>query len=185
MNDFDGLEFDQEYIKKLRAGDKDIEEHFLAYFGALLRIRLHGRLDSNQQIESVRDKVLSRVLESIRSASTIDYSGQLTLFVSKVCKEILREHSGPGSPSSPAATSLSTLGRSSDAEEAWIRKLVQQIIGGFSEKEQQLLRAVLVDKRRSGEVCKEMGFGPDHLPLLLFRAKKRLLQDKMLKRDDR
>ena len=185
MKDFDGLEFDQDYLRRLKAGDKDIEEHFFAYFGALLRIRLRSRLGSNEQIESVRNKILSRVLENIRSAPAIDYAGQLTLFVSKICREVLREDGPPGSPSSAKTAPWDKPGSRNDLEEAWIRKLVRQIIRGFSNKEQQLLRAVLVNKRRTEEVCKELELGPDHLPLLLFRAKKRfLLHHKLLKRND-
>ena len=185
MKDFDGLEFDQDYLRRLKAGDKDIEEHFFAYFGALLRIRLRSRLGSNEQIESVRNKILSRVLENLRSVPAIDYAGQLTLFVSKVCRDVLREHHSPGNPPSLPATILSKPGSRNDLEEASTRKLVRQIMHGFCDKEQQLLRAVLVNKRRTDEVCKELELGPDHLPLLLFRAKKRfLLRHKLLKRND-
>lgn len=185
MKGFDGLEFDQDYIKKLRAGDKDIEEHFVAYFGALLGIRLRSRLDSNEQIESVRDTILSRALENIRSATTIDYTGQLTLLVSKICKEVLRERKSSANPSSPPAATSRKPGTRRDVEEAWIKKLVRQIIRGLSNQEQQLLRAVLVNNRRADEACKELGLGPDHLPLILYRAKKKfLLHYKMLKRND-
>lgn len=185
MKDFDGLEFDQDYIKKLRAGDKDIEDHFLAYFGVLLRIKLRSHFVSSEQLERVRDKILSKVLESIRCAPTIDYAGQLTLFVSKVCKEVLRDDNSPEGPSSSPATPSRKQTARNDLEEAWTRKLVREIIRGFSDTEQQLLRAVLVSKRNTDEVCRELGLGPDYLPLLLFRAKKRfLLRCKMLKRND-
>ncbi len=182
MKDFDGLEFDQEYIKKLKAGDKHIEEHFLAYFGALLRIKLRARFDSNEQLERVRDIILSRVLESVRFASAIDYTGQLTLLVSKACREVLREDGSHDSPSSVTTVPLNKPDSRNDKEEAWARKLVRHIIRGFSTKEQQLLRAVLINKRHADDACKELGLGPDHLPLLLFQAKKRFLL--MLKRND-
>ena len=60
--------FDDAYVARLRAGDRFTEEHFLRYFGALLQIKLRGRLRSQQGIDDVRQDVYLRVFRAIRSA---------------------------------------------------------------------------------------------------------------------
>ena len=175
MKDFDGFEFDQDYIQKLRVGDKDAETYFFAYFGALLHIRLR-RFISSGQIDSVRNQILTRVLAAIRSGTGLDYPEHLTAFVIKVCSEVLREIHGPQtSSSSPLGRFIDKLSEADGKENVRARDLVRQVIHELSPKERQMLRAVLIDHRSTEEVCKSLSLSPESLRILLFRAKKKFL----------
>ncbi|HEV3041710.1 MAG TPA: hypothetical protein VHA33_28350 [Candidatus Angelobacter sp.] len=177
MKDFDGFEFSKDYIQKLRSGDSDTEAHFVAFFGVLLHIRLRRRLASIGDVGNVRNKVLSKVLATIRSETGVDHAGYLTAFVSKVCSEVLREFQGQLARLSLPVGSLGHQpGEGNTKNDIRVRNLVHQVLRGFSEKEQQLLRAVLADHRRTEDACKEIGLSRDHLPTLLFQAKRRFLE---------
>lgn len=177
MKNFDGSEFGQDYIQKLRAGDNDTEAHFVAHFGALLHIRLRRRLASHEDINIVRTKVLARVLDAIRSETGTDFAGHLTAFVNKACSNVLREFQGRlARLSLPVDPLGDKAGAGNTKNDIWLRSLARQVLLGFSPKERQLLRAVLSDNRRSEDACKEIGLSRDLLPGILFRAKKKFLE---------
>jgi DNA-directed RNA polymerase specialized sigma24 family protein len=175
MKDFDGFEFDQDFIQKLRTGDKDAETYFVAYFGALLHIRLR-RFVSSGQIDSVRDQILSRVLAAIRSETGLDYAGHLTAFVGKICYEVQRELHGPQtSSSSPLGRFIAKLSEANGKENVRARDVVRQVLQELSPKERQMLRAVLIDHRSAEEVCKSLNLSTESLRILLFRVKRKFL----------
>ena len=177
MNDFDGSDFSKDYVQKLRAGNKDSEAHFFAHFGALLHIRLRRRLASNGDVEIVRNRVLSEVLAAIRSETGLDHAGHLTALVSKVCCDVLREFQGRlARLSLPVGPLGDKAGAGNTKNDIWLKSLVRQVLVGFSPKEQQLLRAVLADNRQSEDACNEIGLSRDRLPVLLFQAKRRFLE---------
>ncbi|HEV2991314.1 MAG TPA: hypothetical protein VG759_22940 [Candidatus Angelobacter sp.] len=177
MKDFDGSDFGKDYVQKLRAGDKDTESHFVAHFGALLHIRLRRRLASNGDVEIVRNRVLSEMLAAIRSETGLDHARHLTALVSKVCGDVLREFQNRLAPLSlPVGSAGHPAGDRNTKSDVWLKNLVRQVLAGFSPKEQQLLRAVLADNRRSEDACNEVGLSRDRLPLLLFRAKRKFLE---------
>ena len=57
--------FDNAYVERLRAGDRDTEGHFIAYFGELIVLKLRSRLTSRQAIEDVKQETFARCLQLI------------------------------------------------------------------------------------------------------------------------
>lgn len=58
--------FNDDYVRRLTAGDREVERHFTSHFGTLLRIKLRTKLRSPQLIEDVRQETFLRVLQSLR-----------------------------------------------------------------------------------------------------------------------
>jgi len=83
--------FDDEYVRRLAAGDRATEEHFLRYFQELLFIKLRGRLRSIQAIDDVRQEVFLRVFRALHSAHGIEDGRKLGAFVNGVCSNVLLE----------------------------------------------------------------------------------------------
>src|SRR5258708_20792663 len=52
--------FDEAYLQRLAAGEFRTQEHFVAYFGALIQVKLRSRLHSPQAIEDVRQETFAR-----------------------------------------------------------------------------------------------------------------------------
>ncbi len=36
--------FNQDYLRKLAEGDREVERHFISFFGAVLRVKLRNKL---------------------------------------------------------------------------------------------------------------------------------------------
>jgi RNA polymerase sigma-70 factor (ECF subfamily) len=80
--------FDQSYVDRLRAGDYRAQEHFGAYFSALIQIKLRSRLKSPEAIEDVRQETFSRFFLALREGKIL----QLELcgsFVNSICNNVL------------------------------------------------------------------------------------------------
>lgn len=54
--------FDESYVSRLRSGDFRTQEHFSAYFSALIKIKLGSRLKSPDAVDDVRQEVFARFL---------------------------------------------------------------------------------------------------------------------------
>src|SRR5437762_5959737 len=59
--------FDAEYLRRLRAGDPAVEEHFASYFGKLLTIKVRARGYSRPDMHEVIQEAFYRVIKVIRA----------------------------------------------------------------------------------------------------------------------
>lgn len=88
--------FDQSYLDRLRAGDVRAQQHFGAYFGALIQIKLRSRLKSPEAIEDVRQETLARFFVALRQGRILQPE-RLGSFVISICNHVLLEHYRVGS----------------------------------------------------------------------------------------
>ena len=58
--------FDGAYVERLRAGDASTEQHFVAYFEQLLRIKLRSRMLTSDQVDDLRQETFIRVIANLR-----------------------------------------------------------------------------------------------------------------------
>ncbi len=82
--------FDEEYLRRLAAGDAAVERHFSSYFGELLSLKLRVRIRSYQLIEDIRQETLLRVLQTVRKKG-VEHPERFGAFVSAVCNNVLLE----------------------------------------------------------------------------------------------
>ncbi len=170
--------FDDDYVTRLRAGDRFTEEHFLRYFNELLLIKLRGRLRSLQAIDDVRQEVFLRVIRTIRSADGLRDGRKLGAFVNAVCNNVLLE-------SFRANGRTEVLGLEhqevpDDAEDietallsGEIRARVRHVLDRLAPKDQDLLRALFLEERDKDEICRAFSVDRNYLRVLLHRAKEK------------
>ena len=175
-----GLEFfafDASYVEKLRAGDAHIEEHFVNYFSALIRLKLRSRLNSKNAIEDVRQETFMRVLTLLRGKGGLRQPDRLGPFVNSVCNHVLFEHYR--SQKRTEATiddevEATIAGREPSAlsllEAKDTERVVRQILNQLPERDRRLLQ-LLLEERDKDEVCAEFGITREYLRVLLHRAK--------------
>src|SRR5579864_9561433 len=82
--------FDGSYLGRLRSGDFSTQQHFVAYFSELIRIKLRKRLPSTGAMEDVRQETFTRVLRLL-TEKRIHQPERLGAFVNSVCNNVLRE----------------------------------------------------------------------------------------------
>ena len=170
--------FDQSYLERLRAGDYRAQEHFGAYFGALIRIKLRSRLKSPDAIEDVRQETFTRFFVALREGR-IRQPERLGSYVNSMCNNVLLEHYRTGSrfdslddDETPREFPDKGVDPFSVLAAKEIENKVREILEQLSERDRRLLRAVLLEDRDKDEVCRDFGVTRDHLRLLLYRAKK-------------
>jgi RNA polymerase sigma-70 factor (ECF subfamily) len=172
----DFFTFDDEYLRRLAAGDRVTEEHFVHYFEKYLLIKLRQRLRSMEAIEDVRQDVFARVFASIRSPGAIREGAKLGPFVNGVCNNVLRERYRSDSRTEQLSetydvTDPRKLPDDSLATEQ-TKAIVRAVLEKLSRKDADILRAKFLDERSMEDICREFNVDRGYLRVLLHRAKK-------------
>jgi RNA polymerase sigma-70 factor (ECF subfamily) len=169
--------FDADYVARLCAGDSQTQEHFVAYFTSLLRIKLRSRLQSLQATEDVCQETFARVFAVLRKDGGLRQPERLGPFVNTVCSHVLMEHyrSAGRSDSLDAEGSPEPISLGANALDIvsarQIKEKVREILLDLEPRDRSLLHAVFLDERDRDEVCREFGVDRDYLRVLLHRAK--------------
>ena len=167
--------FDEKYVENLCAGDRATQEHFVAYFSEMLRIKLRSRLQSPQAIEDVCQETFARVFMVLRKDGGLRQPERLGAFVNTVCNHVLFETYRASSRNDPLPE-VELPAKGMDALEAVVsRQLktkVREILLGLPARDRSLLKAVFLDERDRDEVCSEFGVDREYLRVLLHRAKR-------------
>src|SRR5215213_6667717 len=149
----DLFSFDDDYVRRLREGDRETAEHFHSYFRDLLYAKLRRRLRSTQAIEEVRQEVFTRVLERL---GDIADGRKLGSFVNTTCNHVLMEYYRQES----RAMSLEEQpdvngGVDLDSEYDAIRNSarVRRVLATMDPREAEILRAVFLDESDKDEIC--------------------------------
>ena len=169
-------EFNAAYVEALRCKDALVEAHFVRYFGELIRLKLRSRLDSAAALEDVCQETFTRVLALIH-ADALKQPDRLGALVNSVCNNVLKEQyrghardrapvNGKAAESADGAPPAHSM-----CEREQLARQVQRILTQLPERDQGLVRAVLLEDRDKGDICREWGVTRDHLRVLVHRAK--------------
>lgn len=169
--------FDQSYLDRLRAGDYPAQEHFGAYFSALIQIKLRSRLKSPEAIDDVRQETFARFFLALRDGRILQPE-RLGSFVNSICNNVLLEHYRAGSrldsldddekPREFPGKGIDPFGVLAARETA---QKVREILEQLSERDRRLLREVFLEERDKDQVCRDFGVDREYLRVLLYRAK--------------
>jgi RNA polymerase sigma-70 factor, ECF subfamily len=170
--------FDALYLERLQAADVRTEQHFVAYFSELIRLKLRSRLSSPEAIEDARQETFVRVFALIRSRDGIRQPDRLGALVNSVCNNVLLEHyrsksrlESPMDEETEGGFVAEGPGPSDVMELEDTERLVRKILSDLPERDRRVLRAVLLEERDKDQVCGELGISREYLRLLLHRAK--------------
>jgi RNA polymerase sigma-70 factor (ECF subfamily) len=169
--------FDASYVENLCTGDRQTQEHFVAYFTELLRIKLRSRLQSSHAIEDVCQETFARVFAVLRKDGGLRQPERLGAFVNSICNFVLFEQyrssarseslDEEGAPE-PPATGADALDIVAARQ---IERKVREILLHLPERDRALLNAVFLEERDRDEVCRQFGVDREYLRVLLHRAK--------------
>jgi RNA polymerase sigma-70 factor (ECF subfamily) len=174
----DFFTFDDDYVRRLREGDRWTVEHFYAYFQELLLIKLRSRLPSKEAIDDVRQEVFARFFRALRSPEGGIRDGRkLGPYVNTICNNVLLEFYRQGKRTEPLLDSHSDIMTSEDVEQDLVnaeeRERVRCTINELSKKDAKILRALFLEERSKDAVCEEFGVDRGYLRVLLHRAKEK------------
>ena len=169
--------FDAPYVERLRSGDFRTQEHFVAYFGELIQLKLRARLRTPQAIEDVRQETFARVFAALRTPDGIRQPERLGAFVNSICNNVLLEHYRASSRDSSIEDEpeqdfpdpvIDVLGAVAARQ---MEEKVRQILEELPDRDRRLIRAVFLEERDKDEVCREFGVTREYLRVLVHRAK--------------
>jgi len=179
--------FTREYVERLREGDPLTEQHFVAYFDQLLRIKLRARMLASETVEDLRQETYIRVLGALRNKDGVRQPERFGAFVNSICNNVLMEHYRLNSRTRPLDDShLEKPDHAMDLDGLMVTKQtkerVRQVIEALPERDRNLLKALFLEEKDKDEVCSLFGVDRDYFRVLLHRAKDKF---KVLYENDR
>src|SRR5436305_6095906 len=170
--------FDDDYVRRLREGDRWTEEHFRSYFEQLLLIKLRRRLPSLEAIHDVRQEVFVRVFKTLRASDGGIRDGRkLGAYVNTVCNNVVLEQYRQTNRTEPLGDAHTDLPTSEDVENALVsgeeRERVRRVVKELPPRDRDILKALFFDERSNDDVCAEFGVDRGYLRVLLYRAKEK------------
>ena len=178
--------FDEQYIRRLHAGDPDTQHHFVAYFKDLIRMKGRARSLSPDHIEEVCQETFVRVFTSLQKGG-IQHPERLGAFVNSVCNHVLLERYRVSKRTVSMDEDFDAVDNRIDLDRALIsdqaQREVEAILAKMKERDRRILRAVFLEELDKDEVCREYGVERSYLRVLLHRAKQQF-RTQMVQRQD-
>src|SRR6267143_120719 len=169
--------FDGAYVERLREGDPTTEQHFVAYFGQLLRIKLRSRRLPSDKVEDLSQETFIRVIANLRKDGGVRQPERFGAFVNSNCNYLLQEHYRSSAKNQPMMEEvhMEIPDKVLDLEGMLVTKesaeQVRRILVGIPKRDRDLLRAIFLEEKDKDAVCKEMGVDREYLRVLIHRAK--------------
>ena len=178
-------QFDDDYLERLRRGDYWTQQHFVVYFGKLLRLKLKSRLRSRQDMEDVQQITFARFFQNLQKEDGIRDARRLGPYVNSICSNVLLEHYRRPSPEALddiVMNSLPDPGKSAvqGMEEQETAHMVREILDSLPERDRRILREIFLEERDKDAVCKDYDVTRSALRVIVLRAKNRF-REKMRK----
>lgn len=169
--------FDDDYVRRLRARDRETEAHFYEYFRELLLLTLRRRVHSMQAIDEIRQEIFVRVLDKL---GDLRDGRKLGAFVIGVCNHVVMEYWRGESRTEPLEPARDEPASSAALEEEQDRRMssarVKRVLAALeahNPRDSDILRAVFLDDSDKDEICRRFDIDRGYLRVLLHRAKDR------------
>ena len=174
----DHAEFDAGYLARLKTGDVDTEQHFVAYFSKVIWLKLRNRVRARHLIDEIRQETFTRVINFLNSGKIIQFPERFGAFVLSVCNnvmlEVLRNESQqlrpPGHPGEPSDDRVKF---DADVVTDERKRMVRDVLAELPAKDSDLLRMVFLEEADRSAISKHFAVDNDYLRVLLHRAKER------------
>ncbi len=172
----DFFSFDKSYLERLREGDPSTEQHFVAYFEQLLRIKLRSRTLPSDKVEDLRQETFIRVIASLRREGGVRQPERFGAFVNSICNNVLLEYYRSSAKSLPMEDKhMDIPDKVLDLEGMLVTKQsaeqVRRILGEMPRRDRELLRAIFLEEKEKDSVCRDLGVDREYLRVLVHRAK--------------
>jgi len=170
--------FDASYLKRLKDGDIQTQNHFVAYFGELIRKKLRSRVSSAQQAADLCQETFVRVFKMVRSDSGLRHPERLGPYVVSVCNHVLMEHYRGSSREAPLGEEQEDTvpdHQSIDPLNSVMGKqtvqIVRDVLEELPERDRRVLKELFLEEREKNDICRDFGIDRDYLRVLVHRAK--------------
>ena len=166
--------FDEDYLRRLIAGEPRTVNHFIDYMRRILTSMLRHRRIEPAVVDEIIQETLMRFWQKLRSSTRpVRKAESLGAYVTNMAKNILREdyRNRIRYPQLPDNYDRPIFDDPyADAISKELRARVQAVLQGMLPRDRKLLTAIWIEGRARAEICKEMGVDQNYLRVLIFRA---------------
>jgi RNA polymerase sigma-70 factor (ECF subfamily) len=166
--------FDDDYVRRLREGDRDTATHFHAYFRDLLLLKLRRRLASLDAIDEVRQEVFVRCFQHL---GDLREPRKLGAFVNSICNRVLMEYYRAEGRTEALTDEAEEIPDPADSvaslDSARSVARVRRVLEAMPQRDSDILKAVFIEEGDKEEVARRFGVERDYLRVLLHRAKEK------------
>ncbi len=165
--------FGDEYVRRLREGDRETEAHFHAYFRELLLLKLRRRLRTLEAIDEVRQEVFTRCIAHL---DQLNDARKLGAFVNAICNRVLMEYyraEGRTESLEEQSDIADTTSMDAAFDSARNTARVRRVLETLPQRDAEILRAVFLEEADKEEICRRFGIERDYLRVLVHRAKEK------------
>jgi RNA polymerase sigma-70 factor (ECF subfamily) len=174
--------FDDEYVRRLRDGDPETEEHYVHYFKLPLTLKLRRRGLSPSDIEDVIQITHLRVFEKLRHGEGIRDGHAFGGWVYTICTHVAQEYERKHRQTSELDEELP-----SEAEGA-LRELISKetklrvrralrSLAKDDQRDADILRDLYFKDLDKDEICGKHGVDRNYLRVLIHRALKKFREE--------
>ncbi len=166
--------FNENYLDRLRANDRETTTHFFVYFNRCLQMKLRSKRLALHVIDDIVQETFVRAFNKIQ-ANEVHKPACLGAYVHAICRNVLCEHyrhsvrnepiHGDGFDLPDEAIDLDHI---VDVKE--IKARVREVLAAMTDWEGPILQAIFLDERDKDEICAEYNVTRDYLRVLVHRA---------------
>lgn len=175
----DFFAFDDEYVRRLREGDRWTEEHYVHYFKPLLTVRLLRRGTPSSEIPDIIQTTHLRVFNELRNGKGIRDGHAFGGWVLTVCTHVAQEmerkrHETVEIVDDQFQSEEDDALRELITKEtiARVRRTLQSL-GKKDKRDADILREVYLKERDKDQICRKHGVDRAYLRVLVHRAIKK------------
>jgi RNA polymerase sigma-70 factor, ECF subfamily len=182
--------FDDDYVRRLREGDRETEEHYERYFKPFLTLRLRRRRVPHSDIEEIIQTTHLRVFKELRTGGGIRdghaFGGWVLTTCTHIAQEIERKRretvevdENDFESGDDALRELIT-----NETKAFVRRVLQSL-AEEDKRDADILRDLYFKEHDKDEICRKFGVDRAYLRVLVHRALKKFREEyeRLMKRN--
>lgn len=174
--------FDDDYVRRLREGDRVTEEHYVQYFKLPLTLKLRRRRLSPDDIDDIIQITHLRVFDKLRNGTGIRDGHAFGGWVHTICTHVAQEYErkrretvelNEDWPSGDYSALRELLDKETEARvRRALRALAREDARGAD-----ILRDLYLEDLDKDEICRKYGVDRNYLRVLLYRALKKFREE--------
>lgn len=170
--------FDDDYVRRLREGDRETAEHYVGYFKLLLTLLLQRRRVPVEDREDIIQITHLRVLNELRNGKGIRDGHAFGGWVHTICTHVAQEFERKRRETVEIDEELESKDESALRQlltketKVRVRRALQSL-AGKEKRDAQILRELFFEDWDKDEICRKHGVDRAYLRVLVHRALKK------------
>ena len=168
----DFFAFDDEYVRRLREGDRWTEEHYVRYFKVFLTLKLRGRGVPAADVDDIIQDVHSAVYKELRGGNGPREGSKFGAYVNSICNHMVQARARKHHETKELDEDIYTTDEDvlADLITKETTGRVRRTLETMGNRDAEILRAVYLHELDKDEICRRFTVTREYLRVLIYRA---------------